>query len=253
MIGGKLNIRLLIGLLCALGIAAVAEAQQAPQFTFVREISVKPDMVNEFEDLVTSELLPALKKAGAPGLSTFRTATFGEAYQYTMLSPIANFAQFDTPSPLFEALGEAGIARFIAKLNKCITSMRTVGTLGRPDLGIQPDTLDPKGLWVVVTEKVTAGKEQEYAASLGEDLRGILKKLEIDTFIVWQTVFGGDSNEWVYAVRIPNHAIIDGGPPAVQALGPEGAAALAEKTAGLTWSSEITMVRFVPELSFAAN
>ena len=70
------------------------------------------------------------------------------------------------------------------------------------------------------------------------------------TYLVSQTVFGGNANEYITLTMRDTFAELDKGPVLVQALGPEGAQKLNQKLpAGTVVHLERSLTRFVPELS----
>jgi hypothetical protein len=70
------------------------------------------------------------------------------------------------------------------------------------------------------------------------------------TYLVSQTIFGGNANEYITLTMRDTFADLDKGPVLVQALGPEGAQKLLQKLpAGTVVNLERSLTRFVPELS----
>ena len=63
-----------------------ANAQQPPadRTLSVLVVSVKPDMLHEWTDLVKNEVLPALKKAGIPSVTAMQTV-FGNGNEFQLL------------------------------------------------------------------------------------------------------------------------------------------------------------------------
>ena len=70
------------------------------------------------------------------------------------------------------------------------------------------------------------------------------------TYLVSQTIFGGNGNEYITLTMRDTFADLDKGPVLVQALGQEGAQKLMQKMpAGALVQLERSITRFVPELS----
>ena len=70
------------------------------------------------------------------------------------------------------------------------------------------------------------------------------------TYLVSQTIFGGNANEYITLTMRDTFAELDKGPVLVQALGPEGAQKLTQKLpVGTVVHLERSLTRFVPELS----
>ena len=69
-------------------------------------------------------------------------------------------------------------------------------------------------------------------------------------YLVSQTIFGGNGNEYITLTMRDSFADLDKGPVIVQALGPEGAQKLTQKMpAGAVVQVERSIARFVPDLS----
>ena len=70
------------------------------------------------------------------------------------------------------------------------------------------------------------------------------------TYLVSQTIFGGDGNEYVTLTMRDSFADLDKGPVLIQALGAEAAEKLVQKMpAGTVVHLERSIARFVPDLS----
>src|SRR6185295_9719796 len=108
---------------------------QAPQWSSVTIVKVKPDMVAEWQDLQKKVVNPALKKAGMKERSVFETAVFGESYEYVVITPITSLAQYDEAmSPLRKSLGEDAWRDYQAKSLRCVVSAHAYGEMSRLDL-----------------------------------------------------------------------------------------------------------------------
>ena len=71
-----------------------AQTPAAPQFYWVTVTRVKPEMVNEYRELLKNETLPAFKKAGGKVWATWTTAVFGEGGAFWSIRPIDSLKQF---------------------------------------------------------------------------------------------------------------------------------------------------------------
>jgi len=78
----------------------------------------------------------------------------------------------------------------------------------------------------------------------------VMKQAQV-SYMVSQTIFGGDANEYVALTLRESFTDLDKGPVLVQALGEEGAQKLLQKLpVGTVTHLERSISRFVPELSF---
>ncbi|MFY9611195.1 MAG: hypothetical protein WAU45_21615 [Blastocatellia bacterium] len=233
----------------------MAEAPKAEWFS-VAVVRVKPDMVGEWEDLQKNVVNPALKKAGVKERSIFQTAIFGESYEYVVITPIATLSQYDEArSPLRNALGEDTWREYLTKSRRCIQSAHTYGDQTRPDLsyfGKMASMTAPK-LAVVNTISVAPGRAAAFESFLKTEILPVMKKADVLGYFVSQTVFGGDVNSYTSVLFQDSFAEIGKGSPLLRVLGAKGLESLGLKYAGLVLHQERAIVRFNPDLSFAAT
>jgi hypothetical protein len=96
---------------------------------------------------------------------------------------------------------------------------------------------------------VAPGRNGEYENYLTNDFVPAMKQAGV-TYLVSQTIFGGNGNEYITLTMRDSFADLDKGPVLVQALGPEGAQKLTQKMpAGAVVHLERSIARFVPDLS----
>jgi len=87
-------------------------AQGEPRILTVVTVEVNQDMTQEFEEL-QKELNTALKKAGVTERRISQTVR-GLSAEYTIVTPVNKWADYDMTDMTAKALGEAGAARWIA-------------------------------------------------------------------------------------------------------------------------------------------
>src|SRR5258708_1105529 len=226
---------------------SMAQSKPGPMATvFVTQ--VKPGMARDWEAL-QKELNAGLKKGGTPRRSVSQTAIFGDLNTYVSISPIENFAQFDGPSPLSEGLGESGSAQLLSKINNCVVNSHRYGTRFREDLSWKP--MAPAPLSIITFIRVAPGKRLDYEKFVKSDILPAMKKIELDGYWVFQTVLGGDTNEYVTITPLKKFADLDAGIPLVHALGQAGADKVAAKSAGIITSMERIVSRARMDLSYA--
>ena len=223
-----------------------APSQEAPSWISFTFVSVKPEMDAQFQVLIESQWLPAVKKSDLPFMQTWRAARFGNLYEYLFVAPIENFASYDGQSPIQKAMAPGEYATLFASLSQCVNSVRTVAHMYRPDLSMANAT--PPKMAIVSTVMVKPGMGQAYEKLIKEILPHFE---ELDYKGVWshQTVFGGSQNEWTHVTGIDNFAHIDKGPPLVRAVGPDGAAKLEAKFAEVLQAEKLGIYAFIGSLS----
>jgi hypothetical protein len=225
------------------------EGAAAPQFLGVNVVHVKPEMAVEWEEFQKKEVIPTLQKGGIRQRDAWRTL-IGEQYEVAFVTPMANLAARDEPSPIVKALGEEGARAYGTKNRRFIASTRTFIIRTRPDLSYQPASSDPPKLAVLSSLSIAPGRLTDYENHVKTDVLPIQKKAQSLGYLVSQTVFGGDGNEFVTLTLVNTFADLDKGPAAVRVLGAEGAAKLSAKAAGIISRTERIVIRYEPELSF---
>lgn len=229
---------------------------QAPVWSSIAVVRVKPDMVVEWQDLQKNVVNPALKKAGVKERSMFETAVFGESYEYVVITPITSFAQYDEPvSLLRKTLGEDAFRDYLAKSRRCVVSAHTYAELARLDLsymGKMMSMTGPPKLAVVNSLSIVPGRAAAFENLVKTEVLPVMKKADVIGYFVGQSMFGGDAWSYTSVVFYDSFAEIGKGSPILRVLGPAGAASFFAKFAGLVAHQERAVVRFNPDLSFSA-
>ena len=224
------------------------EGAATPQLLAVNVVHVKPDMALEWEEFQKKETIPTLQKAGIRQRDAWRTV-FGENYEVAFVTQMANLAVRDAPNPMVKALGEEGARAYAAKNRRFIASSRSFVIRTRPDLSYATSS-EPPRLAVLSSLSIAPGRITDYENHVKTDVLPIQKKAQSLGYLVSQTIFGGDGNEFVTLTLVNSFADLDKGPAAVRVLGAEGAAKLSAKTSGIVTRSERIVIRYDPELSF---
>ncbi|CAN5536688.1 MAG: hypothetical protein H0T77_00630 [Pyrinomonadaceae bacterium] len=225
-------------------------ASPPSQWLVITQVSVKPEMMAEFQNFMKSTTNPALKKGGVKWREVWQSTNYaGDAFEFVIVAQFDKFADFDVPSPLEKALGAQGFAEWSAKAGSLVKGVHRYIVRTRPDLSVMSRKAYAPKLAVVSSVHVGVGRNQEFENFTKNDLVPVMAKAGA-TYLVSQTIFGGDANEYVTLTMRDSFAEIDKGPVPVQVLGPEGAQKLFEKLpAGTVTHLERSIVRLVPELS----
>ena len=162
--------RLVLGILFLAALVALPlSAQMAPPASRLLQLTVvtiKPGMTQAYIDYQKSDVIPALQKGGQTWRESWRTAIFGDTFEVAHVSEIKSFEQYDSPSPVRKALGEAGYAAHLAKISPMISSQRTYAIRTRPDLGYVADGSAPMKMAILTLVDVQAPKLAEFEAFL---------------------------------------------------------------------------------------
>ncbi len=231
-------------------VAEGAQDAAKSELLSVTVVNVKPEMLSYFQKFIREETNPGLRKGGAKWRDVWQlTGVAGNPYEYLIVAPIDNFAYFDGPSQLEKGLGQKAYPAWINVASRLVTSVRRFVIRTRPDLTNYGKRTGPPKLAVAVSTIVAAGRGKEFEAFLKNDYLPLVKRADA-TYLVGQTIFGGDVNEYHSLTFRETFAELDKGPIAVQMLGEDGAAALMQKLpTGVVVRQERTLMRFVPELS----
>lgn len=228
---------------------ATPPAMPPSQWLVITQVIVKPEMLADFQNYMKNTTNPALKKGGLKWREVWQSTNYaGDAFEFVLVAPFDKFAEFDGPSPLEKALGSQGFADWTAKAGSFVKSVRRYIVRTRPDLSVMSKQSAPK-IAVVSSVRVANGRNQEFENYIKNDFAPVYAKGGYN-YLVSQTIFGGDANEYVTLVMRDSFADLDKGPIPIQMLGAEGATKLfAKLPAGAVTHMERTIMRLVPELS----
>jgi hypothetical protein len=229
-----------------------AAAKPAPKREMIQVtvVKVKPDLLNEWLEFQKNETIPMLKKAGAIRRDAWQTGIFGEAGMYAFAVPIENFNQYDGDNPQLRALGADGARAYAEKNRRFLVSSHTFADQTRPDLGNEVKMTGPPKLALLSNVRIALGKGSDYEALLKSDVLPVMRKARLG-YAVSQTVLGGDINEFTTLIFYDTFADIGKGHPFDRILGADGSRQLTAKAVGIVTHVERSVVRYVPELSFA--
>ena len=226
------------------------QAPATSEFLSITVVSVKPEMVGEFQNFMKNTTNPALKKGGVKWREVWQsTGAAGDAFEYILVSPVAKFADYDGPSPLEKGLGPQGMPAWQTKAGSLVNSVHRYIVQTRPDLSFTAQRTGAPKLAVVHSVNVALDRTGDYENYLKNDFVPVMKQAGV-TYHVSKTIFGGNANEYITLTLRDTFSDLDKGPVLVQALGPEAAQKLMQKLpAGVVVHLERSIVRFVPELS----
>ncbi|MCU0248430.1 MAG: hypothetical protein MUC42_17810 [Bryobacter sp.] len=239
--------RLTAGLLLAA--TAFAQAPAGNEMYRVTTSKVKIGMNADYE-AIAKETSAAFKQGGAPWRHVWTTSLFGDVGTYITVTPISKFAEFDQPSPLVKAMGEAKYQQYVARVGRCLESVNYKAVQFRKDLSLISDRATAPTVAMVATAIVATGKDEAYEAVIKNEIVPALRKAGVKDAWVHRTMFGGNTNEYTVVILQDKWAELDAGSPLLRALGPEGLRALRAKLAGMTVSVEYSFIRNLPELGF---
>lgn len=231
---------------------ASSSGQQPPpqvQRSTVNVVRIKPDMVDAWLDFQEKRTIPALKKAGVAQRDVYQSA-YGPLGEFRIVTPIGKFADRDNPSPIERALGAEGVKTYNAELRKMIASGTTYVIQAVPEASFDPNPNATYKILVLQTSHVAPGRRDDFLGYVRNDLLPVQQKGQVKRFLVSRVIFGGDSVEYRLATFVEKFADLDAGSAVVRVLGQDGAAKLAQKTAGIVTSIQTTVYVRNDALSF---
>lgn len=204
-----LNFRAALGsLLLAVALTPFCFAQNQnqpappPQLYWATVTQVKPGMMEQYQDFMKNETLPAFKKAGGKEISVWVVQNFGHGGEIVSFRPVENFKQLDEPNFLVKALGEAGARAWVAKRAQMIISSRSLLVSIIPALSA-PIKGQPKLAFGVATT-VAPGRMAEYSKWLKEQALAANAKTNSKGVITYVEGLGGNPNAIHVAVYFDN-------------------------------------------------
>jgi len=237
---------LLLPLVCA-GIVFAQGGTVPQQSSAIQILTVqaRPGMGPEFEGIIKSEVIPAMRKAGEGAMFTFKTE-FGQMDSYLMATPLKSMAELDAPDPLIKALGDKGLAYLMVRLNQLTYSPQLFMVNARPDMGVPiPNGYVPK-LAVMLKIKVASDRQTDFEKN-NKTMQAILAKANTKGILVTEAGLGGDIDSYVSFALFDSYADIE-------KFGLELTKLVAESKVpsapGVIMNREATVIRFLPELSF---
>jgi hypothetical protein len=109
-----------------------------PKLAVVNFIHVAPGRGVDFENIIKTEVLPAVKKAGVIGYFVSQTVFGGDTNAYTTVTLADSFSEIAKGSPIQRALGEAGFNRLVRRTAGIITRQERAIARYNPELSIAP-------------------------------------------------------------------------------------------------------------------
>lgn len=219
----------------------------------VQVTQVKPDMAQQWQDLIRTEAIPAQKKAGVAWRHTWADGgPFGEAGTFITVQPIANFAQFDQPNAISRALGADAYAKYQAKLTQTIVSSRAWIEQLQPNDTIDSRSATPPALIVVQTLQTLPGKGAELSELWRTEYLPRYQKAGVRDVWVYTSTYGAPMGQVTIVRPIAKYAELDQQPGLLQrgGLSPEAAQQVNARRAALISGASTKVLRYLPDLSF---
>jgi hypothetical protein len=228
-----------------------AEASQTLLGTFV---TLHQGAIADYENYLKNDYIPAQKQGGLQARMTYSNGVFGEGPMFATFTPVSSLAQFDQPSPVRKALGDAGMEQLAQKAAKMVASRRTVLVRTRPDLSVAGDPKGEHAPLVLVTDlQVAAGRRLDFEALIKKEVVPVMQQAKVKAYNVLEIVYGDEVGAYITVVPYDTYDAIGKGHPLQTVLGEEGMKRLEAKFAGIITRMQRHVARYRPELSFTVT
>ena len=237
---------LLLGIVSAITLPHIVAAQDSPApWMRLNIVHVDPTMVDEFI-AIQREFTARAKEAKTPWRSVSRTEVFGDTYRFLIATPVENLASFDQTAD-----SDPEMTALVNRVQRCVTSWQSYAVRTLPHIGNPLPEDQTPDLMVVNVAKVAPGREQDYLHVMTTDFLPHFDEAEVH-HVTGSLAFGGEGG-FIHMFYVDDFAELDKGSPVMTALGAEGAQAVTAKLAGVVTSSELWIVRVLPEVSYGAS
>src|SRR5215216_5589059 len=146
------------------------QAAPPPEFLSITVVSVKPEMMVEFQNFMKNTTNPALKKGGLKWREVWQsTGAAGDAFEYVLVTPVTKLADFDGPGALEKGLGPQGLPAWQTKAGSLVNSVRRFIIRTRPDLSFAAQRTGAPKLAVVHFVHVAPNRNADYENFLKND------------------------------------------------------------------------------------
>lgn len=241
----KLYITTFAILLAAVSFSSQVLAQQAQaQLIQVNQLILKPNEAERFRAIHRENFMPRSRASGLPFRVTTSTV-LGPSFQFTVATPIPNFAALDAATPLDGDSVEAQMLR--ESWNSAVVSRRSFVVTSRPDMSMAGA---PNADYsVVVRFQLKSGMEQRWVALWNSTILPALAASGNRGTAVFQTVQGGRNGEFFALTPLENMAALDG-PGPFSSMSPAEGAALTAQVSELLEMYETNVTRTDHDLSY---
>lgn len=237
------------GLVLALGaLVAAPEARAQDEVWYeVDIVQVKPERLDDFNELYLEEINPALQRAGVPWRSAWVTGEFGSIYERLFVHPLSGFGVLDAGGPLARALSARQLDRVLGKLREYTDSRQSYAVLYRGDLSVESDDVSGLPIARVTNLEIAPGRAPAFEAFLMNNLDNFRAAGVI--FGIYHRQFGPGPVVWQIVENLRSYDELSRG-GILRAFGDADAARALDELAGVITSVERTILEYDVSLSY---
>jgi hypothetical protein len=220
---------------------------QEPAFVNQVWLTVKPDRTAEFLD-IQQKFTEAFKEGGGLYRGIWRNRN--NLSQFVVITPMENYAAYDSTNPLRKAMSEGDYARLVSRYMDCLQSRHVVIREPLQEFSIQ-GTGVPDMVHTIET-RVRSGRVQEYLELIRQIVQAY-KKVGLPAYGISQAQYGAPRTEFMSWRPIKSMADLDGptwGEKAIESMGEEAAEKWRDGYRGAVAVSEHGIWAYMTEASF---
>ena len=237
-----------VALLLVSDSASVTRAQEAMPWMRVDIMEVVPEELNEFIEVQVEHVNPALRRAGVPWRSAWRTAEFGNLYERMFVTPMDDLSELDRGGPLAFAIDRRERERIEERVRRTISGHRAYALRYRPELSVESSNAGGLSLAWITTLEVAPGRLADWQAFMRERLP--LFRGDNVVFGMYERYLGSGAAVWQLVENHSSFTELDNPTIMQRALGAR-TSDTAAGLAGVVLSVERTVLRYDPALSFS--
>ena len=240
------------GLALALGAlvaAPEAGAQALAEVWYeVDVVQVRPDRLDDFNELYLDEINPALQRAGVPWRSAWVTGQFGSLYERLFVHPLTGFANLDTGGPLAQGFRSSRqLDRVLSRLREYTEGRQSYAVLYRGDLSVESDDVSGLPIARITNLEIAPGQTPAFEAFLRNNLERFRQAGVI--FGIYQRQFGPGPVVWQIVENLRSYSeLAQGG--ILRAFGDAEAARALDELTGVVLSVERSVLEYDVSLSY---
>ena len=249
--------RLVAGLVVAVAVvllvpsaARVTPAQEAMPWMRVDIIEVLPRELDQFIEVQSRDVNDAMRRAGVPWRSAWRTAEFGNLYEWMFVTPMDNLAELDRGGPLALALDRRDLERIDERVRRTISGHRSYALRYRPELSVEADNAGNLSLAWITTLEVAPGRLADWQAFMQSRLP--LFRGSNVVFGMYERYLGSGAAVWQLVENHSSFTELERPTVMQLALGSRTGDTVAG-LAGVVLSVERTVLRYDPRLSYSGT
>ena len=237
-----------VAVLLVAGNARVAPAQEGMPWMRVDILEVIPREMDAFIEVQAEDVGRALQRAGVPWRSAWRTAEFGNLYEWMFVTPMENLADLDRGGPLALALDRRDLERIDERVRRTISGHRSYALRYRPDLSVEAENVDGLSLAWITTLQVAPGRLADWQAFM--ELRLPQFRGSNAVFGVYERYLGSGASVWQLVENHASFTELDSPTVLQRALG-DRTSQTAAGLAGVVVSVERRVLRYDARLSYS--